>query len=60
MNILKKQELCLRDIASKIRDRDSFFTKLGKKGTVILKTKDERIAVEPTVLADIHGWAREH
>lgn len=48
IDILKEQRVIFeRDIASKIRDRDSFFAKLEREGAVIIEAKDERIAIDP-------------
>ncbi len=49
IDILKEQKIMFeRDIASRIKDRDSFFAKLQKNGAIIVETKDERIAIENT------------
>jgi HEPN domain-containing protein len=48
IDILHEQKVIFeRDIASRIRDRESFFNKLGREGAKIIEAKDERIAVEP-------------
>lgn len=49
IDILKEQKIMFeRDIASRIKDRDSFFAKLQKSGAIIVEAKDERIAIEST------------
>ncbi len=49
IDILREQKVMFeRDIASRIKDRDSFFAKLQKSGAVIVEAKDERIAIENT------------
>jgi vacuolar-type H+-ATPase subunit I/STV1 len=48
IEILKEQKVMLeRDIASKIRDRDTFFAKLEREGAIVIEGKDERIAIDP-------------
>ncbi|MEM4009160.1 MAG: hypothetical protein QXZ50_00170 [Ignisphaera sp.] len=48
IDILREQKVIFeRDIATRIRDRDSFFSKLEREGAKIIEGKDERIAVEP-------------
>lgn len=47
IDILKEQRVIFeRDIASKIRDRDSFFAKLEREGAIVIEAKDERIAID--------------
>ncbi|MDK6029313.1 hypothetical protein QPL79_08055 [Ignisphaera sp. 4213-co] len=49
IDILREQKVIFeRDIATRIRDRDSFFSKLEREGAKVIEGKDERIAVEPT------------
>lgn len=48
MDILKEQKVIFeRDIATKIRDRDTFFAKLEREGAIVIEAKNERIAVDP-------------
>jgi uncharacterized coiled-coil protein SlyX len=48
IDILKEQKVIFeRDIASKIRDRDTFFSKLQREGAIVVEGKDERFAVDP-------------
>uniref|UniRef100_A0A7C2ZVL9 CopG family transcriptional regulator n=1 Tax=Ignisphaera aggregans TaxID=334771 RepID=A0A7C2ZVL9_9CREN len=47
IDILKEQRVIFeRDIASKIRDRDSFFARLEREGAVVIETRDERMALD--------------
>jgi len=49
IDILRERKVIFeRDIASKIKDRDSFFAKLQRSGAMIIEAKDERIVVEST------------
>jgi|UniRef100_A0A7J3Z6D9 vacuolar-type H+-ATPase subunit I/STV1 len=47
IEILHEQKVIFeRDIASRIRDRESFFSKLQREGAKIIEARDERIVVE--------------
>ncbi|MEM4503008.1 MAG: CopG family transcriptional regulator, partial [Ignisphaera sp.] len=49
IEILKEQKVMFeKDIANKIRNRDSFFARLEREGAIVIEAKDERIAVEPS------------
>ncbi|MEM0153783.1 MAG: ribbon-helix-helix protein, CopG family [Ignisphaera sp.] len=48
IDILKEQKVIFeRDIASRIKDRESFFAKLEQSSAKVIEAKDERIAVDP-------------
>lgn len=48
IDILKEQKVIFeRDIASRIKDRESFFAKLEQSNAKVIEAKDERIAVDP-------------
>ncbi len=48
IDILKEQKVIFeRDIANRIKDRDSFFAKLEQSNAKVIEAKDERIAVDP-------------
>ncbi|MCS7111353.1 MAG: ribbon-helix-helix domain-containing protein [Ignisphaera sp.] len=48
IDILKEQKVIFeRDIASRIKDRDSFFARLEQSNAKVIEAKDERIAVDP-------------
>ena len=48
IDILKEQKVIFeRDIASRIKDRDSFFARLERSNAKVIEAKDERIAVDP-------------
>ncbi|MEM1542278.1 MAG: hypothetical protein QW101_03925 [Ignisphaera sp.] len=49
IEILKEQKIIFeKDVANKIRNRDSFFVRLEQEGAIVIEAKDERIAVEPS------------
>ena len=48
MDILKEVKVVFEsDVATKIRDRDAFFTKLEREGAKVFKGYDQRVAVDP-------------
>ncbi len=48
IEVLKEQKIIFESVvASKIRDRDSFFRRLENDGAKILRLSDERVAVDP-------------
>ncbi|MCC6045251.1 MAG: hypothetical protein LM572_00510 [Ignisphaera sp.] len=48
IEILQEQKVIFeRDIAPRLRDRESFFNKLQRLGAKIIEAKDERVVVEP-------------
>lgn len=47
IDILREQKIIFeKDIANRIRDRDSFFARLEREGAIVIEAKDERVAIE--------------
>lgn len=48
IDILREQKVIFeRDIANRIKDRDSFFARLEQSNAKVIEAKDERVAVDP-------------